>query len=54
MTGRTLAENLHNVPSLDVLGEQDIVWPVERPIAPPNRHISVLKGNLAPRAVCSS
>ena len=50
VTGRTLAENLHNVPSLDALGEQDIVWPVERPIAPPNRHISVLKGNLAPES----
>ena len=50
VTGRTLAENLRNVPSLDALGEQDIVWPVERPIAPPNRHISVLKGNLAPES----
>jgi dihydroxy-acid dehydratase len=47
VTGRTLAENLSNVPSLYTLGNQDIVWPVERAIAPPNHHISVLKGNLA-------
>ena len=50
VTGRTLAENLRNAPSLDALGKQDIVWPVERPIAPPNHHISVLKGNLAPES----
>jgi len=50
VTGRTLAENLRYVPSLDALGPQDIVWPVERPIAPPNHHISVLKGSLAPES----
>jgi len=50
VTGRTLAENLRPVPSLDALGSQDIVWPVERPIAPPNHHISVLKGSLAPES----
>ena len=50
VTGRTLAENLRHVPSLDALGPQDIVWPVERPIAPPNHHISVLKGSLAPES----
>jgi dihydroxy-acid dehydratase len=50
VTGRTLAENLRNVPSLDALGTQDIVWPVDRPIAAPNHHISVLKGNLAPES----
>jgi dihydroxy-acid dehydratase len=50
VTGRTLAENLRHVPSLDALGPQDIVWPVERPIAPPNHHITVLKGSLAPES----
>ena len=50
VTGRTMAENLRHVPSLDALGPQDIVWPVERPIAPSNHHISVLKGNLAPES----
>jgi dihydroxy-acid dehydratase len=50
VTGRTLAENLRNTPSLEALEKQDIVWPVDRPIAPPNHHISVLKGNLAPES----
>ncbi len=50
VTGRTLAENLEAVPTLEQLGAQDIVFPVDRPIAPPNNHISVLKGNLAPES----
>ena len=50
VTGKTLAENLQSVPTLAELGEQDIVWPVARPIAPANHHISVLKGNLAPES----
>jgi dihydroxy-acid dehydratase len=50
VTGKTLAENLAEVPTLDRLGEQDIVRPVKNPIAPANNHISVLKGNLAPES----
>lgn len=50
VTGQTLAENLRAVPSLGALGPQDIVWPVARPLAPPNHHISVLKGSLAPES----
>jgi dihydroxy-acid dehydratase len=50
VTGKTLAENLRDVPPLTELGEQDIVWPVSNPIASPNHHISVLKGNLAPES----
>ncbi|CAN5590288.1 dihydroxy-acid dehydratase [soil metagenome] len=50
VTGRTLAENLADVPTLDQLPAQDIVRPVSRPVAPPNNHISVLKGNLAPES----
>ncbi|MEZ5237200.1 MAG: dihydroxy-acid dehydratase [Acidimicrobiia bacterium] len=50
VTGRTLAENLADVPTLDELGPQDVVAPVARPLAPPNNHISVLKGNLAPES----
>jgi dihydroxy-acid dehydratase len=50
VTGRTLAENLAGVPRLAELGRQDIVRPVADPIAPPNNHISVLKGNLAPES----
>src|SRR5471032_3257103 len=50
VTGKTLAENLADVPTLDQLGKQDIVLPVKKPIAAPNNHISVLKGNLAPES----
>lgn len=50
VTGRTLAENLAAVPALDDLPVQDVVLPVEAPLAPPNRHISVLRGNLAPES----
>jgi len=50
VTGRTLAENLASVPTLEEIGRQDIVFPVSRPLAPPNNHISVLKGNLAPES----
>ncbi len=50
VTGKTLAENLAEVPTLDRLGAQDIVRPVKAPIAPANNHISVLKGNLAPES----
>jgi dihydroxy-acid dehydratase len=50
VTGRTLAENLAGVPALEALGSQSVVFPVDRPIAPANQHISVLKGNLAPES----
>ena len=50
VTGRTLAENLETVPTLDQLDAQDVVFPIARPIAPPNNHISVLTGNLAPES----
>ena len=50
VTGRTLAENLEAVPTLDKLGKQNIVVAVTKPIASPNNHISVLRGNLAPES----
>jgi dihydroxy-acid dehydratase len=50
VTGRTLAENLADVPTLDRIPAQDIVRPLSRPVAPANNHISVLKGNLAPES----
>ncbi len=50
VTGKTLADNLEAVPTLDQIGRQDIVLPVSRPVAKPNNHISVLKGNLAPES----
>ena len=50
VTGKTLAENLEAVPTLEQIGAQDIVFPVAKPIAPANHHISVLRGNLAPES----
>src|SRR5215470_2609205 len=50
VTGKTVAENLKSVPTLEQLGAQDLVFPVNKPIAPPGNHISVLKGNLAPES----
>jgi len=50
VTGKTLAENLADVPALDRIPAQDIVRPLGRPVAPANNHISVLKGNLAPES----
>lgn len=49
-TGRRLADNLAQVPSLDRLGAQDIVRPLAQPLAPAGQHIRVLKGNLAPES----
>jgi dihydroxy-acid dehydratase len=48
VTGRTVAENLAGVPTLEELGGQNVVRPVDRPVAASGRHISVLRGNLAP------
>jgi len=50
VTGKTLAENLVDVPTLEQIGPQKIVSPVSRPLAPANNHISVLKGNIAPES----
>lgn len=50
VTGKTVAENLASVPTLEDLGEQDLVFPVSAPIASPGNHISLLKGNLAPES----
>ena len=45
VTGRTLAENLEDLPGLQ--SGQQIVQPVERPVLP-RGHIRILRGNLAP------
>jgi dihydroxy-acid dehydratase len=50
VTGKTLAENLEAVPTLDQLGNQDIIRSVSNPVAAANNHISVLTGNLAPES----
>ncbi len=48
VTGRTVAENLATAPTLAELGDQRVVMPIAEPVAPAGRHISVLRGNLAP------
>lgn len=45
VTGKTLAENLSTVPSLDFT-KQDIIWPLEAPIKATG-HLQILYGNLA-------
>jgi dihydroxy-acid dehydratase len=45
VTGKTLAENLKNIPPLT--NNQDIIQPLSNPIKPTG-HIRILKGNLAP------
>ncbi|MGE3771835.1 MAG: dihydroxy-acid dehydratase [Gammaproteobacteria bacterium] len=44
-TGRTVADNLRDVP--DLLPDQQVIRPLENPINP-RGHIQILKGNLAP------
>jgi dihydroxy-acid dehydratase len=46
VTGQTVAENVSGAPA--VPGGQDILFPPVRPYAPPGRHISILRGSLAP------
>ena len=50
VTGKTVAENLAAAPTLAELGDQHVVRPVTQPVAPAGRHISVLRGNLAPQS----
>lgn len=45
ITGNTIAENLHQVPERP--DSQDIIYHPDRPLAPANRHIRILYGNLA-------
>ena len=46
VTGKTLAENLEDVPELD-FAVQDVVRPLSNPIKPTG-HLTILRGNLAP------
>jgi dihydroxy-acid dehydratase len=45
VTGKTLAENLKDAPSLDFT-KQDVIYPVETPLKP-TAHLQILYGNLA-------
>eukprot|EP00026_Physarum_polycephalum_P004926 Phypoly_transcript_04952.p1 GENE.Phypoly_transcript_04952~~Phypoly_transcript_04952.p1 ORF type:complete len:601 (+),score=96.11 Phypoly_transcript_04952:80-1882(+) len=46
VTGKTLKENLENVKPLD-FSNQKVIYPVNKPIAPPMHHIIILHGSLA-------
>lgn len=46
VTGKTVAENLENVK--DLPSDQKVIYPVDKPLAPPSKHILILRGNLAP------
>ncbi len=45
ITGKTVAENLKNVPSR--AKNQDVIYSLEKPLAKPEHHILILYGNLA-------
>jgi dihydroxy-acid dehydratase len=46
VTGKTIAENLKDV-KVNLDG-QDVIYPVDDPLAPPGRHLVIMRGNLAP------
>ncbi len=46
VTGKTVAENLSEAP--DFPEDQQVIYPFDKPYAEAERHITVLKGNLAP------
>lgn len=46
VTGKTIAENLANVPDQPSL-DQDVILPIDMPIEP-HGHLAILKGNLSP------
>ena len=46
VTGRTVRENLSDVPSLK--RSQDVIFPVGSPFAPPGKHLTIVNGSLAP------
>jgi dihydroxy-acid dehydratase len=47
VTGKTVRENLKDIPSLVSIPSQDILKTLEEPFAKPGNHIGVLTGNLA-------
>eukprot|EP01097_Dermamoeba_algensis_P009334 TRINITY_DN6550_c0_g1_i1.p1 TRINITY_DN6550_c0_g1~~TRINITY_DN6550_c0_g1_i1.p1 ORF type:complete len:549 (-),score=120.35 TRINITY_DN6550_c0_g1_i1:72-1718(-) len=51
VTGKTLADNLADVPSLSALTTpQKVISPISSPISPAGHHIIVMTGNLAPES----
>ncbi len=45
VTGKTVAENLKEVPNRPK--NQDVIYSLENPLAPPDHHVIVIRGNLA-------
>ncbi|PIZ66692.1 dihydroxy-acid dehydratase [Candidatus Roizmanbacteria bacterium CG_4_9_14_0_2_um_filter_39_13] len=45
VTGKTVSENLKNVPSLPE--NQKVIYPFDKPLAPAGKHIIIMKGNMA-------
>jgi len=48
VTGKTVAENLKDAPDYNPNVEATVITPFEKPLAPPGRHVVVMRGNLAP------
>lgn len=46
ITGKTVAENLKDVKPRPT--DQDVIYSIEKPLAPPGHHIIVMRGSLAP------
>jgi dihydroxy-acid dehydratase len=46
VTGKTVEENLESIQPLPE--NQNVVFPISNPLAPPGRHIAILTGSLAP------
>ncbi len=46
VTGKTVEENIADAPERPE--NQDVIFPLHDPLAPPHNHVTVLKGNLAP------
>lgn len=47
VTGQTVAENLADVPEVD-LSSQDVIYPIDQPKEKKGKHIIILEGNIAP------
>lgn len=45
VTGKTVAENLANAPEFPT--DQDVIYPLDKPLSPAGNHVSILKGNIA-------
>jgi len=50
VTGKTVAENLADVPPVSRRAHQEVLRPLSNPLAPAGNHIVVLSGNLAPES----